>query len=342
MYRATNPILITSVALTLLGCSQLAFAQRAAVAGQGEVPQAAPGVQASTSPQEPIEALIRKLSYRDPEVRQKAAEALGDMDAKAASAVKPLLKHLKDSDPGVRFFAARALGHIGREPKLCVPALLKAMDDRDRDVYMQATISLTAFPEYARRIVPRLIAGFRSNDKGRRYYCMITFGDYGKQAQAAIPLMIKATTDTVLETRLRAVVTLGQIGVYNREVESALLGCLKSEDQMVVDVAAAALGRIGIASPAVLQGLAKTFERPNDTSGAQAAISFALLLHKDGDHKLPRSLAERSWLHRQIDAAEANIRQHMGLFGDARTITEPALKQLEQAKKDLDAPEAGA
>ena len=336
MYRATNTILTTSVALTLLGCSQLAFAQRAASAGQGEVPRSASETQVPAIQQEQIAALIRKLSDRDPKVRGEAAGALGDMDAAAGSAVKPLLRHLKDSDPGVRFFVVWALAHIGQEPKLCVPALLKAMDDRDHDVYIQATMSLAAFPEYAPRIIPRLLTGLRSNDESRRYCCMVTQGDFGKQAQAAVPLVIAATTDVNLEIRLNAVYVLGQIGVYNSEVESALLACLKPEDWLVEDAAAVTLGKIGEASPAVLHGLAKTFERPDDTFGAQAAISFALLLDKHVGSRHSLSAEERNWLQHQIGAAEANIRRHMGLFGNSKTTTEPALKQLERVKKDLE------
>jgi HEAT repeat protein len=72
-----------------------------------------------------------KDKARDPVVRRKAAEALGQLGSDAKPAVKALTEALKDND--VRVEAANALGQIGPDAKSAIPALTAATDKKQRD-----------------------------------------------------------------------------------------------------------------------------------------------------------------------------------------------------------------
>ena len=56
---------------------------------------------------------------------------------------------------------------------------------------------------------------------------------------------------------------------------------MRPEDWLIQDAAADALGKIGEASPTMLDGLEKVIgSTPTSSSGTQAAISLALLLDR--------------------------------------------------------------
>ena len=65
-----------------------------------------------------LDELTKRLYNADPEVRQKAAETLGDMGKTAEPAVELLMQMLHDPDAEVQFRAAVAIGQItGKVPE---------------------------------------------------------------------------------------------------------------------------------------------------------------------------------------------------------------------------------
>ena len=74
-----------------------------------------------------VSRLIAALKGRDANVRQRAAEALGEI--KDPRAVEPLIAALKDADMYVRRLAAEALGKI-KDPR-AVHVLLAGLRERD-------------------------------------------------------------------------------------------------------------------------------------------------------------------------------------------------------------------
>lgn len=140
-----------------------------------------------------------------------------------------------------------------------------------------------------------------------------------------------------IDARLNAIRALKQIGIYNPEVEIALLTVLKEEAEwLTADAAAEALGEIGIASPASLTGLAETFTPvPIAAAGTRAAISFALLSNRSLAKIVLWSKPKRDKVLQQCAAASMKLRYNKNLFGDASQTTEPALTQLESITKML-------
>jgi HEAT repeat protein len=63
---------------------------------------------------EPLIAALKDKDSKDSDVRQAAAEALGEI--KDPRAVEPLIAALKDEVSNVREAAAQALDHLGWEP----------------------------------------------------------------------------------------------------------------------------------------------------------------------------------------------------------------------------------
>lgn len=76
------------------------------------------------------------------QVRQAAANALGQFGAKAKSAVPALIIALKDENQYVRLNAASALGRIVLEAKPAIPALLAALQDEKIEVRRNAASGL--------------------------------------------------------------------------------------------------------------------------------------------------------------------------------------------------------
>jgi HEAT repeat protein len=81
-----------------------------------------------------LTALIKALKDSDSSVRARAAHAIGDIGADAASAIPALLTLLKNDDEGSRIGACIALRGIGPAAKKALPALRQALDDPRPDV----------------------------------------------------------------------------------------------------------------------------------------------------------------------------------------------------------------
>jgi HEAT repeat protein len=99
-----------------------------------------------------IPALTKNLYYQGPyNVRQAAAEALGEIGAPAKSAVPALAVMLLTDFVHARVAAAEALGRI--HDRSAMPALAKALYDQDEEVAQQAAKAIEdltgqKFPEY--------------------------------------------------------------------------------------------------------------------------------------------------------------------------------------------------
>ena len=123
-----------------------------------------------------VPPLMEMLTNSNPQIRCRAATALGMMGKPAEPAVAALLKVLDDRDPyayspypgsvpydpviNARREAADALGWIGQQPDLVVPALIKTFGDQD--VESTAIESLGALGERATNAIPALLAFFQT------------------------------------------------------------------------------------------------------------------------------------------------------------------------------------
>jgi HEAT repeat protein len=99
-----------------------------------------------------VDALGSRLTDAHPDVRDRSAWALGEIES--ATAVQPLLKALHDSEARVRARAAWALGEI--ESSAAVPGLVQTLADTDAEVRRQSAWALGEIED------PTAIPGLRA------------------------------------------------------------------------------------------------------------------------------------------------------------------------------------
>jgi HEAT repeat protein len=187
--------------------------------------------------QQDFGGLVKSLTNNNPDIRNKAAEGLGEL--RDARAVEPLSHALKDPDQGVRWKAAEALGKIGAP---AVGPLIAALNDRDSDVRWKAAIALgeTKDPQ----AVDPLIHTLGDEDRYVRSRAAIALGEIGIPARDALIRVLESGDEP---RRWGAAIALGRIG--DRESIDALLSSLRRRDGEVQQGVIRALGEIG--EPAV-------------------------------------------------------------------------------------------
>jgi HEAT repeat protein len=116
-----------------------------------------------------VAELRSPIRSRVTSVRAEAAWRLGQL--RAARAALPLTELLDDPDPQVRNRAARALGYIGRRDIAVVEALLRVLEtETDRLVQICAIASLGELADA--RVVDRIVPYLVAPDWGRRASAM--------------------------------------------------------------------------------------------------------------------------------------------------------------------------
>lgn len=118
------------VAIALLGPPSHADAQT----------RSKPLLNACAGDQSSVSYWAKTLKARDPQLRVRAASALGATRSEAA--VPALLEALKDENADLRLAAIEALGRIGREARGSIPALSEALTDTDPRIRSEAARAL--------------------------------------------------------------------------------------------------------------------------------------------------------------------------------------------------------
>lgn len=113
--------------------------------------------------------LLKTLKSGKLRRRARAADEIGALGEKAASAVPALMKALKDRSPRVRSSAAIALGKIGWASDPAVPRLIRSLHDKNPDVRYSASEALArigtpaarkAFERYLRKEVRKSMKNY--------------------------------------------------------------------------------------------------------------------------------------------------------------------------------------
>jgi hypothetical protein len=107
-----------------------------------------------------VPPLMEMLTNAEPQLRYRAAVALGMIGKLAEPAVTDLVKMLDDPDVKTRQEAEDALGCIGEHPEFVVPALLKVLGDKDMEFY--AIEFLGAFGKGATNAIPVFLNLFQT------------------------------------------------------------------------------------------------------------------------------------------------------------------------------------
>jgi hypothetical protein len=106
---------------------------------------------------EALDAVIRCLADRDPDIPGDAARTIATFGPTAASALPNLQRALRDELPSARAGAAYALGALRVDPERLVPELALLLDDKSRAVVSAAAEALSRYGRQAEAVEDRLL-----------------------------------------------------------------------------------------------------------------------------------------------------------------------------------------
>lgn len=140
-----------------------------------------------------IPAVVELMVFDEsPAVRDAAATALAGI----GPAALPVLQHLlNDEDPEVRWRAADAVGKLGADARGAAPALRQLLRDDNSNVRMHAVEALWETTRDARQVVPTLVEGLQSEDRQIRIRSFRQLANLGVEAQLAIEALERLQSD---------------------------------------------------------------------------------------------------------------------------------------------------
>ena len=156
-----------------------------------------------------IEPILEAVDEKEIDVRESAAEALGEIGPDAKDAIPTLIDLLQDREVYVRKSAANALGEIGLHAKEAVPALITALGDEDSWVRVYTAEALGKIG--AKEAVPALIGALEDEDNYVRRHATEALGEIGPDAKDAVPALIKLLEDEDKYVQGKAVTALKKI-----------------------------------------------------------------------------------------------------------------------------------
>lgn len=259
-----------------------------------------------------IEALQNKEHWL---VRQRAAEALGKLGNQAKIAIPALHKAARDRHGYVCCLAIWALGEMREEAKDSVPLLTQLLLSKDFMVPIKSAEALRKIGgEEAKTAIPTLIQTLQYYYPGARLEAAKTLGKL--RAQEAIPALIERLQDTdvnvqetvievlgelkaqnaipqllpllsveSLQTRLKVVNTLLQLGEV-KEISPLILPLLKDSDFDFRFQIAILLSQKGWKSPELLSILIEALHAESAEKRQQSATTLGILKVTEAFEKL--------------------------------------------------------
>ncbi len=158
-----------------------------------------------------IQQIILLLQDPDVEVREAAAEALGEMeDADDPNAAKSLLEALEDSHPSVRSAALQSLEYLDGEREF-VSDIVPLLDDPNYYIRVATLGVLREYGESSLPALPKLLETLRSHDGQVVRLAVRAVGAIGPWAWQATPELVAVLGDDDGLTRWRATEALRRI-----------------------------------------------------------------------------------------------------------------------------------
>jgi len=250
--------------------------------------------------------LVRALQNQDTKLRADAANLLGSIDKKAASAAIPNLIAASKNDPDaeVRVCAVSALISIAGndlnkstpEVKAVIPTVIAALKDSDTEVRLAATIAFQSmsFTYYGndskfnaqvipelKAAIPVLIESLKDEQEQVRTNATSALGNIGSDAASVVPVMTKALKDPDEKVRLGATQVLARIVNWENNSEAAsvvpaLIAVFKKDKNVEVrSNAAFALRNMGEQAASAVPVLIETLKNDKDQQVRSSAV-FAL------------------------------------------------------------------
>jgi HEAT repeat protein len=192
-------------------------------------------------PADMVPGLVASLRSHFPEVRHYAIVTLASLNQPNSAAAGAFCMLLGDRSLENRKVAAAALV---RQGSIAVPALREALRSHDSQVRVEAIRTISAIGINSRDAVPDLVARLDDWSPDVRAQAAIALGDMGPDAQVALTSLAAQFADPNQLVRRQSLDAALKIGPRPFMV-GPLLAAIESDDPQVVELAAAAISRLG-------------------------------------------------------------------------------------------------
>ena len=159
------------------------------------------------------EPLSQTMKDRNQDVRYFSVWALGLLGPDAKDKTADVLALLNDRSDQVRRKAAETLGRIEAQPDVAVPALIKALSDPSGDVRQAASTALTKLGPEA---VPALLQAFQDNNPAVKLAALSALGELGHgnpDVLAALKAALLSGDANLASTAASALVKQGRAAI---------------------------------------------------------------------------------------------------------------------------------
>jgi hypothetical protein len=145
---------------------------------------------------ESTEALVERLSHREPRARATAIRTLGAFGSSAWGTIPLIRRALSDADPNVRAAAVDALVELGVDPKVDAPVFRRMLNEKSANVQLAAVCALMKLGDDPEPIVPALVQIIQEGDNEMRGLASGRLASLGERARPAIPQLKAILTNT--------------------------------------------------------------------------------------------------------------------------------------------------
>ena len=177
-----------------------------------------------------LDVLLEAQSSPNPQVRELAVVALGELPVSPAKRVAALVRALQDSSARVRRRAARALGDFGMHAIPAVAPLIAGLRDPDASVRRDSAGALGRLGPAATPAAPSLVALFGEPDTRTRVVVAATLKRIGR---SALPALLDGLNHPNPDLRARAATLLAKIAPDDEAVTAALKSATGDRDDDV-------------------------------------------------------------------------------------------------------------
>lgn len=175
-----------------------------------------------------------------------ALRLLGKLGPTAAAAAPAVAQTLANSNPGIRLAAVGALGQFGREASGVVPEIIQRLTDTSKSVREAAAEALAKIDSNwaSDSIVGGSVAGLLKSLSSAGRSAEVVLQALVLAGPGAVPALIEALESEDRIVREQAAIALGRIGTGAKAAIPALTRALKDSHGWVQEAAANALAKI--------------------------------------------------------------------------------------------------
>ncbi|MEW4452843.1 HEAT repeat domain-containing protein [Bremerella sp. JC817] len=178
--------------------------------------------------------LVKLLDSPLPKVRAYAAYAIGKIDTGSNKVVPQLIKLITDEDAMVRHEALEAMLEMDVDPNVSLPILVKVLENAEPAMVLPV---LTEMAEKGEKALPRLKMALK-NPKAAYWACLVA-AEMGKTAAPVVPELAAVLDNADAETRMHALIALGEIGPESKPALDRVIKTLDSDPVPAVKYSAA-------------------------------------------------------------------------------------------------------